>query len=115
LRDNLRIIRDEDLAAFGLRPRAPEVLDASMLSTFADCRREYYLRYVLGLKRKHGDSQTELDWGTKWHDLQYTYNKTNDLSTALSRLDPWPYDDMGDKHNRTRNRMGLMLKISTRS
>ncbi len=65
----------EILEKYGLIPRRPPVLDASMLSTFMDCPSKFYLRYVLGLrpKRKDPTKDGNLDWGTCWHEAMFAF------------------------------------------
>ncbi|KKM03875.1 hypothetical protein LCGC14_1770000 [marine sediment metagenome] len=65
----------ELLGQFGLTPKAPPVIDASMLSTFMDCPSKFYLRYVLGLRprRKDPSKDGNLDWGTCWHETMFAF------------------------------------------
>lgn len=65
----------ELLERFGLHPKPPPVIDASMLSTFMDCPSKFYLRYVLGLrpKRKDPSKDSNLDWGTCWHETMFAF------------------------------------------
>ncbi|KKN88129.1 hypothetical protein LCGC14_0252010 [marine sediment metagenome] len=68
------------LQKFGLIPKPPPVIDASMLSTFMDCPSKFYLRYVLGLrpKRKDPTKDGNLDWGTCWHEAMFAFMETAD-------------------------------------
>lgn len=63
------------LLRYGLIPKAPPVIDASMLSTFMDCPSKFYLRYVLGLRprRKDPTKDGNLDWGTCWHETMFAF------------------------------------------
>ena len=65
----------ELLEQFGLTPKPPPVIDASMLSTFMDCPSKFYLRYVLGLRPKRKDPTRDgnLDWGTCWHETMFAF------------------------------------------
>ncbi len=94
----------------GFTPRRPEVLDGSMLAEYAKCPSRFYLRYILGLRIKHGGESVPLAWGSKWHELMYAYNKENDLIDALLSLEPWPrHIDGSDKQGRTMARMALIF------
>lgn len=63
------------LERFGLVPKAPPVIDSSMLGTFMDCPSKFYLRYVLGLRPKRKDPTKDgaLDWGTCWHECMFAF------------------------------------------
>lgn len=63
------------LVDYGLNPRAPEAIDSSMLKDFMDCPSMFYLRHVLGLRRKRRSVAdiAKFDWGTCWHGLQECY------------------------------------------
>lgn len=104
---------EDMLLKYGLQPKRPEVIDSSMLSTFADCPSLFYLRYVLGLKKKQRDVQREapLDWGTVWHRMQEVWNNTQDMVQALAALDPWPDGIRAetDRHGRSKERMASMF------
>ena len=78
-----------DVRDFGLEPKVPEAMDSSMLKTFMDCPSQFYLRYVLGLKRKITDPSREasLDWGTCWHTVMEVYNETGSQEEALRALE----------------------------
>lgn len=102
-----------DLAAYGLNPRRPEVIDSSMLKDFVDCPSYFYLRHVLGLQRTAFDPerQSPLDWGTVWHRVLETWRKTKNQVEALGQLDPWPATIMAetDKHGRSKERMARIF------
>lgn len=65
----------EYLARYGLIPKRPDVLDASMTGTFLDCPSKFYLRYVLGLRPKRKDPKKDgnLDWGSAWHEVMFAF------------------------------------------
>lgn len=65
----------EYLARYGIIPRRPEVLDASMTSTFMDCPSKFYLRYVCGLRPRRKDPKRDgnLDWGSCWHEVMFAF------------------------------------------
>ncbi len=71
----------ELLERFGLTPKPPPVIDASMCSTFMDCPSKFYLRYVLGLRpaRKDPTNHGNLDWGTCWHETMFAFMEAADL------------------------------------
>lgn len=98
-----------DLEKYGLRPEFPEVLDSSMVKDFMYCPSYFYLRHVLGLKKKYRVPQEDagMDWGTKWHDLMYAWHLTYDMTEALKSLEPWPESVMAetDRHGRSKERM----------
>lgn len=75
----------ELLEQYGLIPKPPPVIDASMLGTFMDCPSKFYLRYVLGLRPKHKDPAKDgaLDWGTCWHEAMFAF-----MEAAGSDLEP---------------------------
>lgn len=50
-------------------PIRPEAIDSSMLSTYAQCPRQFYYRYILGLEPK-GKEKISLDYGGIWHKAQ---------------------------------------------
>ena len=82
---DLSVVKEtpEDLLLrFGLTPKAPPVIDASMLSTFMDCPSKFYLRYVLGLrpKRKDPTKDGNLDCGTCWHETMFAFMEAADES-----------------------------------
>lgn len=102
-----------DLESYGLRAQRPEVIDSSMLKDFVDCPSKFYLRHILGLKRRVRDPQGEapLDWGTVWHRVMEAWRKTGDQIKALEQLDPWPSTIMAevDTHGRSKERMARIF------
>lgn len=99
----------ELLAKYGLNPKRPDVLDSSALKDFVDCPSLYYLRHILGLRRKSTDPQDEAKfaYGTVWHRVMEKWHNTLDPTEALKALDPWPNSIMAetDKHGRSKQRM----------
>ncbi len=74
-------VKGQDLLEkYGLTPKIPPVIDASMCSTFMDCPSKFYLRYVLGLrpKRKDPTKDGNLDWGTCWHEAMFAFMEAAD-------------------------------------
>lgn len=65
----------EILARYGLEPQPPEVIDSSMLRDYVDCPSKFYLRHVLGLKKKYMDptGAAALDWGSCWHEVMFAF------------------------------------------
>lgn len=100
------------LESYGLRPEFPEVIDSSMLRDFVDCPSLFYLRHVLGLKKRWRipTAEAHFDWGTMWHALMETLDKTNDPNKALAKLSDFP-DSLGsnDPKGRTVQRMAKMF------
>lgn len=99
-----------DLEKYGLRPQRPEVIDSSMLRDFADCPSMFYLRHVLGLRRKIRDLTREapMDWGTLWHKVQEVWGRTQNPTQALQVIDDeWPNSILveSDRHGRSPERM----------
>jgi RecB family exonuclease len=110
----------EVLSRYGLHPRTPEVIDSSMLRDFMDCPSMFYLRHVLGLKKKYRTKQEDakFDWGTAWHGLQEAYwaAAIRDLDnpgilalTWLNQNFPDSVDPATDKHGRSKERMVKMF------
>lgn len=103
------------LRDYGLNPRAPEVIDSSMLRDFMDCPSMFYLRHVLGLRKKFGKSdEAKFAWGTAWHGLQEAYWKAllaespEPAIEALSWLNenfPSSISEETDRHGRSKARM----------
>lgn len=94
------------LADYGLHPKLPEVPDSSMLNDFLNCESMFYHAHVLGLRKK-GPVPAHFEWGTRWHNVMYTYYHDYDVSEALDVLvTDWPscLDDL-DPKNRTLDRM----------
>lgn len=102
-----------DLTAYGLRPQRPEVIDSSMLKDYVDCPSMFYLRHVLGLRRKLVDPQRQspLDWGTVWHRVMEAWYTTFDPAAALAALEPWPPTIMAetDSQGRSQQRMAKIF------
>lgn len=79
----------EVLARYGLKPKRPIVIDASMTSTFMACPSKFYLRYVLGLSpaRKDPKRNGNLDWGSCWHEVMFSFmesrGKGDDWNTSI--------------------------------
>jgi hypothetical protein len=98
------------LHEYGLTPRAPEAIDSSMLKDYMDCPSMFYLRHVLGLRRKirsAGDI-AKFDWGTCWHGLQEEFWKTGSQTDAIKWLNlnfPEGIRPDTDKHKRSKERM----------
>lgn len=103
-----------NLRNYNLNARAPEAIDSSMLKDFVDCPSMFYLRHVLGLRRKRqrpGAGST-LDWGTCWHGLQEVYWKTKSQEEAIKWLAANFPDSVRpdtDKQGRSRERMFKMF------
>lgn len=109
-----------DLAKWDLTPKFPEVLDSSMLGDFVKCPSYFYLRHVLGLRRKAYDKVEDsgADWGTVWHRMNKALHDAitdgADFAEAsehgLLALDPWPDSIRAetDRHNRSRERMAAI-------
>jgi CRISPR/Cas system-associated exonuclease Cas4 (RecB family) len=59
----------ELLTRYGLHAKAPDGIDSSMLKDFMDCPSMFYLRHVLGLRRRFRSASeiAKFDWGTCWH------------------------------------------------
>jgi hypothetical protein len=103
-----------DLTQYGLRAIRPEVIDSSMLKDFVDCPSLFYLRHVLGLRRKVRDPEREapLDWGTLWHKMQELFGITGDVIESLRYLeDHWPDSIVmeTDKHGRSKERIARIF------
>lgn len=101
-----------DLAKYGLNPKRIERFDSSMLSDFMECPSKFYLRHVLGLKPRTDLGNPTLQWGTKWHDLQYAWGHNREMSDeeAMEVLEPWPsgLSLESDRYCRTQERMVLL-------
>ncbi len=106
----------ELLAEYGLRPKAPEVIDSSMLGTFMDCPSKFYLRYVLGLSKKYYDPtpRGSLDWGTCWHEAMFAFMEAQDkdledrVVLGLQAIDEYYPEYLTpevDRVNRSKERM----------
>jgi hypothetical protein len=85
-------------------PVAPEAIDSSMLQTFVDCPRRFYLEYVLGLRQK--EKNTALSYGTIWHGaLEILYGE-GDMEAALTYIEENEHEfPFQDPKNRTMERM----------
>lgn len=99
------------LEKYGLQPKAPEVIDSSMLKDFMDCPSKFYLRHVLGLRPKilSPKIQAKFDWGTCWHDVLFHYYRADaDPVTALEALErsyPVYITPETDRYKRSKDRM----------
>lgn len=98
------------LEKWGLRPQRPEAIDSSMLKDFVDCESMFYLRHVLGLKKRFRSKleDAKFDWGTCWHGAQEVLWKTEDVGEALQWIDenfPSYITPETDKHKRSKERM----------
>jgi len=102
---------EELLAQYNLTARAPGVIDSSMLKDFIDCPSMYYLRHVLGQRKKTFDVQYhgKFDWGTCWHKVLELYHKAGrDPIAGLQAIEahyPEYLTPAVDKHNRSKERM----------
>lgn len=69
------------LAKYGLEALRPEVIDSSMLRDFVDCPSLFYLKHVLGLRKRYRDptSSGNLDWGSCWHEVMFAFMEAKDL------------------------------------
>jgi CRISPR/Cas system-associated exonuclease Cas4 (RecB family) len=110
----------EEIEALGFTPRFPEVIDSSMLSDFARCPSMFYLRHVLGVRRKSSAGREALDWGSKWHELLEEWWKAAQeglspqaaaVKAITVALAEWPESIVGetDRHGRTRERMAKLF------
>jgi RecB family exonuclease len=108
------------LAQYGLRAIPPEAIDSSMLKDFIDCPSQFYLRHILGLRRKRRPLTdiAKFDWGTCWHKVMEDYWKTRivqpeiAMGVALASLNthyPEAIRPDTDKHGRSKERMIKML------
>lgn len=104
------------LEEFGLNPKAPVAYDSSMLKDFVDCPSKFYLRHILGLRRRHTDPKdsAKFDWGTCWHHVIEAYHRESDppeegnLVAALETLEdkyPEAITPASDKYKRSKERM----------
>jgi hypothetical protein len=112
------ILTAEALERYQLRARFPEVIDSSMLSDFASCPSKFYLRHVLGLRRKGHEDMDALDWGTKWHKVQHLWWRyifegasPSDAATQaiIEATMDWPASLSSDKHGRTKERLAMIF------
>ena len=73
----------------GFIPKRPEVIDSSMLKDFINCPSYFYLRHILGLRRKFpaGMGEAKFDWGTCWHHVMKAWPANYPQSGALKALD----------------------------
>jgi len=95
---------------YGFTPRRPEVIDSSMLKDFINCPSYFYLRHILGLRRKflRGEGEAKFDWGTCWHHVMKAWTTNYDLTEALLELDekyPEYITPFTDKKKRSKERM----------
>lgn len=102
------------LHRYDLRPKRPEVIDSSMLRDFMDCPSMFYLRHVLGLRRKYASTEAKFAWGTAWHGIQEAYWKAKiaedpePVTRALIWINehfPDSITETTDKHGRSKSRM----------
>ena len=100
-----------DLAELGFFPRRPEVIDSSMLKDFIDCPSYFYLRYILGLRKKFpaGTGEAKFDWGTCWHHVMraykhHGYSQQHGLE-AIEEHYPAYITPSNDKYKRSKERM----------
>lgn len=99
-----------------LEPKAPECIDSSMLSDYMNCPSYFYLRHVLGLRRKMKESDLAVNdyfgWGGTWHLAQEVYAKNRNLGEAVEFLEknfPPHIDPKRDKYKRSKDRMMRMM------
>lgn len=92
-------------------PRRPEVIDSSMLKDFINCPSYFYLRHILGLRKKFppGTGEAKFDWGTCWHHVMQAYT-SNEFSQeagliALEKHYPAYITPTTDKKKRSKSRM----------
>jgi CRISPR/Cas system-associated exonuclease Cas4 (RecB family) len=103
------------LQAAGLNPIRPDFLDSSALSDFARCPSYYYLRHVMGLRRKYPTpgATTAMDWGTCWHKVLESYHEAGqDVSAGLEALNlhyPEEIQPSSDRMKRSKERMAKAL------
>jgi len=95
---------------YGFTPLRPEVIDSSMLKDFIDCPAYFYLRHILGLRKKFpaGQGEAKFDWGTCWHEVMRAWTKNYDLTEGLIALDEYYPEYIvpgNDKHKRSKTRM----------
>lgn len=84
----------------------PEVYDASMLKDFVNCPSMFYLRHVLGLRRRSAEERNDLNWGTRWHKLMELYHNHGINEAIAQGFNDWPVGlDHLDEKNRTLERM----------
>ena len=102
-----------DLTDLGFIPRRPEVIDSSMLKDFIDCPSYFYLRHILGLRKKFppGTGEAKFDWGTCWHHVMRAYKHQGYSQQAgLEALEehyPEYIIPSNDKYKRSKERMTL--------
>lgn len=110
----------EALLQRGLIPKIPESIDSSMLKDFVDCPSKFYLRHVLGLKKKGIKifDEQRYGFGTAWHKMLEVYytTRTNENEqaakvAALSTLQNWPKSlrPEVDKKKRSKERIIKMF------
>lgn len=100
----------EVLHSHGLRPQRPEVIDSSMLKDFIDCESMFYLRHILGLKKRYRakSDDAKFDWGTCWHGAQEEAWKHHDPVKGLEYINinfPDSVDPTSDRAKRSKERM----------
>jgi hypothetical protein len=115
---NLPVLGESYLRTYGLNPQRPVAIDSSMLKDFVDCPSMFYLRHVLGLRRRirSAGDVAKFDWGTCWHGAQEEYWKTRiaGADDHEARLVALPWINLNfpkgirpdtDKHKRSKERM----------
>lgn len=105
------VVKNYDPAPYGFTPHLPEVFDASMLMDYIDCPSYFYLRHVLGLAPKRDGGNPALRWGSKWHEVMYSFHRERSIPEALRTLHSvWP-DVLNelDAKSRTEPRMERLL------
>lgn len=100
-----------DITDLGFQVRRPEVIDSSMLKDFINCPSYFYLRHILGLRKKFppGTGEAKFDWGTCWHHVMraYThhgYSQKHGLE-ALEKHYPAYITPTTDAKKRSKDRM----------
>lgn len=100
-----------NLADIGFFPHRPEVIDSSMLKDFIDCPSYFYLRHILGLRKKFppGTGEAKFDWGTCWHAVMraykhHGYSQQHGLE-AIEKHYPMYITPSNDKYKRSKERM----------
>jgi RecB family exonuclease len=98
------------LTEYGLTPKPVRTLDSSMLSDFARCPSLFYLRHVLGLRKKLDDptEESHFDWGRVWHDAMEVYYENFSIEEAIMVVEenfPPHINPSTDRHGRSKERM----------
>lgn len=108
----------ETLNSYGLHPERPKAIDSSMLKDYLECRQTFYLRHVLGLRKKYKakSESAGMDWGTAWHGTQETFWRARISGASIEQAataglawlnSNWPdsVDPTTDKNGRSKERM----------